>query len=241
MPTQLYRLLRDESMAERLRSLKAILLGGAPVPALLLERALALELPLFTSYGCTEMASQVTTTAPGDPAEALQTSGRLLPYRKLEIAGDGEILLGGQTRCVGFLEKGELIHPFDAKGFWPSGDLGRLNDQGYLKIIGRKDNLFISGGENIYPEEIEQAMFEHPECEEVLVVPVPDPEFGQRPAAFVHSRRTIDPAEWRDFLSSRLAGFKIPRIYWPWPQEIPVGIKPSRQAFRELARTLLRE
>ncbi len=239
VPTQLYRLLQEEPMVETLRGLKAILLGGAPLPERLLEKAVALGLPVCTTYGCTEMASQVTTTAPGDSVEVLRTSGRLLPYRKLAITDEGELLLGGKTRCVGFLEDGEVVYRFDARGLWPSGDLGRLTEQGCLQVIGRKDNLFISGGENIYPEEIEQVMLRHPACEHVLVVPVPDEEFGHRPAAFVQSPREISPEEWREFLAPLLPGYKIPRLFWAWPREHPMGLKPSRRRFQELARRKL--
>jgi O-succinylbenzoic acid--CoA ligase len=232
--TQLLRLLREEGFDPS--GLKAILLGGGPTPDYLLEEALARELPIHTSYGLTEMASQVTATPPGAAREELRTSGRPLPHRELSISEVGEILVRGETLFAGYLD-GEAIHlPIDAEGWFHTKDLGELDAEGYLRVRGRKDNLFISGGENVQPEEIEEALCLLEGVEEAVVVPVPDPEFGFRPAAFVRTTgRLVEPKDLEQALEPVLARFKIPVAFYEWPEGIG-GMKADRIALAERAR-----
>jgi o-succinylbenzoate---CoA ligase len=237
--TQLLRLLREEGFDPS--GLKAILLGGGPTPGYLLEEALARKLPIHTSYGLTEMASQVTATPPAASRETLRTSGRPLPHRELSISDDGEILVRGETLFAGYVEGEAIELPIDADGWFHTKDLGELDAGGYLRVRGRKDNLFISGGENVQPEEIEEALCFLEGVEEAVVVPIPDPEFGFRPAAFV--RTTGGVVESRDLaraLEPVLARFKIPVAFYGWPEGIE-GMKVDRTALTECARRLHRE
>ncbi|MBD0355188.1 MAG: o-succinylbenzoate--CoA ligase [Rubrobacteraceae bacterium] len=237
--TQLLRLLREEGFDPS--GLKAILLGGGPTPGYLLEEALARKLPIHTSYGLTEMASQVTATPPAASRETLRTSGRPLPHRELSISDDGEILVRGETLFAGYVEGEAIELPIDADGWFHTKDLGELDAGGYLRVRGRKDNLFISGGENVQPEEIEEALCFLEGVEEAVVVPIPDPEFGFRPAAFV--RTTGGVVESRDLaraLEPVLARFKIPVTFYGWPEGIE-GMKVDRAALTECARRLHRE
>jgi o-succinylbenzoate---CoA ligase len=229
--TQLLRLLREEDFGgERL---KAILLGGGPIPVPLLDEAAARGLPIHTSYGLTEMASQVTATPPGASREELRTSGRPLPHREISIREDGEIVVSGETLFVGYVTGETADRPLDAEGWFHTGDLGELTADGYLRVWGRKDNLFISGGENIQPEEIEEALCRLEGVEEAVVVPVPDSEFGNRPVAFVRTAggkvgdlaRALEPA---------LPRFKIPVAFHEWPHG-GGGMKVDRRSFRERA------
>ena len=189
--TQLSRLLRESA---DLGGLEAVLMGGGPVPSSLVDEALARGLPLHTSYGLTEMASQVTTTPPGARPEQLRTAGRALPGREVSISERGEILVRGETLFAGYAGGEELDRPLDEEGWFHTRDLGELDESGYLRIGGRLDNLFISGGENVQPEEIEEALCRLNGVEEAVVVPVSDEEFGARPVAFVR----INDAEPRD-------------------------------------------
>lgn len=240
--TQLFRLLKEDAPGKILSNLKAILLGGSAIPASLIGQAAELNLPIHTSYGCTEMASQVTTTPPG-AGEKLSTSGRVLKYRELKIAPGGEILVKGETLFRGYVQGTALEQRRDAQGWFPTGDLGDLDEDGYLIVRGRKDNMFISGGENIHPEEIETQLCQVEGIEQALVVPLEDEEFGIRPAAFVkmQSGKTLDERALRRFLESRVARFKIPDYFFPWPTENAApaagqtGIKLNRQYLRELA------
>ncbi len=241
--TQLYRLLNEESAAGSLQGLQAILLGGSAIPPALTDRAHAQGLPVHTSYGATEMASQITTTPPGATADQLRTAGRLLPYREMHIAADGEILVRGKTLFRGYWQEGQVNPQRQPDGWFATGDLGRLDAQGFLHVTGRKDNRFISGGENIQAEEIEQAVLRYPGVAQVMVVPVRHAEFGQRPVAFVQMAADVPLAEGdlRRFLETELPRFKIPDHFFSWPARVPhSGIKPGRLWFRQRAEELLR-
>jgi O-succinylbenzoic acid--CoA ligase len=234
--TQLSRLLRE---SPDLGGLEAALMGGGPVPPSLVDEALARGLPLHTSYGLTEMASQVTTTPPGARPEQLRTAGRVLTNREVSISESGEILVRGETLFAGYAEGEELNRPVDTEGWFRTRDLGEIDESGYLRVGGRMDNLFTSGGENVQPEEIEAALCRLEEIDEAVVVPVPDEEFGARPVAFVR----INDGESRNLareLEPVLPRFKIPISFHPWPEEVPRGMKADRAALGERAQRLHR-
>jgi o-succinylbenzoate---CoA ligase len=229
--TQLLRLLREDADPGRL---EAVLMGGGPIPASLVDEAVARGLPVHTSYGLTEMASQVTTTPPGVSLEELRTAGRVLPHREVAISGSGEILVRGQTLFAGYVEGERLDRPLDAEGWFHTGDLGELDDNSYLRVRGRMDNLFVSGGENVQPEEIEEALCRLEGIVEAVVVPVPDEEFGARPVAFIRTD-DLEPGDLAHELEPVLPRFKIPISFHPWPEEAPRGMKVDRAALRERA------
>lgn len=233
--TQLHRALR-EGGAEALGSMKAILLGGSAIPLGLVAEAHALGLPVHTSYGMTEMTSTVTATPPSASLDALSTSGMVLPSREVKLADDGEILVRGDTLFAGYVAAGPIL-PVSSDGWFPTGDLGEwveVDGHQMLRVVGRKDNLFISGGENIQPEEIEKALGLLSGIHQAIVVPVDDDEFGQRPVAFVDAE-VWTPETWRSALGGRLARFKIPVAFYPWPDDAQTGIKVSRATLRERA------
>lgn len=240
---QLRRLLQIPAWPELTRRLRAALIGGSALSAPLLRQARARGLPVCASYGCTELASQVATTRPGDPDETFAGAGRVLPHRQAAIAADGEILLGGRTLCLGYLEQGRLTPAADAGGWYRSGDLGRIDDR-RLCVTGRRDARFISGGENIQPQEVEQALLEHPEVLAAVCVAVPDAEFGSRPAAFLSVRcGPLPPADLARHLAARLARFKHPVRYFALPAGSPEAaggaIKHSRRALAARAAGLI--
>ncbi len=233
--TQLYRLLRDETDLSRL---KAILLGGSAMPEGLVRKALGLNLPIYTSYGMTEMASQITTTRKGDSSEKLHSSGTPLRAQTLRISAIGEIEVTGDTLFQGYLQEGELLRPLVEEEWFRTGDLGHLDEVGYLHVTGRKDNLFISGGENIQPEEIETALCAVDGIAQAVVVPIEDPEFGQRPQAFVRMEMdaAFDSESLIDKLKGSLPSFKIPVAILPWPDDLPESMKVPRREFLDRAR-----
>lgn len=240
VPTQLRRLLDDDA-PDAFASLRALLLGGGPIPDALIAEALERGLPLHTTYGLTEMSSQVTTTPPGASAEWLTTAGRLLPYRQLALAHDGEILVRGRTLFLGYVEGDDARLPVDALGWFHTGDLGELTDDGCLRIIGRADNLFITGGENVHPEEIEEALLRLPGVVSAVVVDVPDDEYGARPVAFVRSSQDVaaHATSWLEALAKDLPRFKLPDAFYPMPSDHH-SLKPHRSDLRRRALQLQR-
>ena len=213
-------------------------MGGGPVPPSLVDEALARGLPLHTSYGLTEMASQVTTTPPGASLEELRTAGRVLPDREVSISERGEILVRGETLFAGYVEGEELDRPLDAEGWFHTGDLGELDEDGYLRVGGRVDNLFISGGENVQPEEIEEALCRLEGVDEAVVVPVPDEEFGARPVAFVRSGRQEAGGIWPESSSRSCRDSRSPSPSTRGPREARRGMKIDRESLGERARRL---
>jgi O-succinylbenzoic acid--CoA ligase len=231
--TQLQRAFQRDDTTEALRHVRCVLAGGGAIPLVLRERAVADAIPLMVSYGLTEMASTVTASADPDVVARSATGGTLLPRRRLEIGPDGVIRVGGETLCRGYLESNGVVNVTDESGWFTTGDVGRL-DNGVLRILGRRDAMFVSGGENVHPGEIEGALLECPGVMAAVVVPVPDQDFGVCPVAFVemgaHAAETID---LRRHLGERLPRFKIPEHLYRMPPS--GGIKPDRGALRALA------
>jgi O-succinylbenzoic acid--CoA ligase len=219
-------------------SLRAVLLGGGPIPESLLQRGVERGWPFLTSYGCTEMASQVTTTAPGDPRSDLSTAGRCLPYRRVRIVG-GEVQVKGRSLFRAYVTEDGLDDPRTANGWYRTGDRGRIDASGRLHILGRIDRMFVSGGENIQPEEIEAALERVEEVERAVVVPVSDAEYGERPVAFVRLREGASSPDLESALRRRLPGFKIPDAFHSLPDEgLSDGLKVDRAALRKRAHKL---
>ncbi len=233
--TQLHRLLQQPDSV-RYPSLRYIVLGGSPVPLKLLERAAARGLPVFASYGCTEMASQVATTGPESTTAQRLTSGKLLPHRRLRIGEEGEIQLAGETLFMGYVDGDKLRRPLTEDGWFATGDLGRVDEDGYLTVIGRRDNRFFSGGETIHPEEVERALTDHDGVRQAVVVPIPDEEFGQRCVAFVEPRDACPDGEaLAAWLGRTLPRYKVPDAFYQWPDTDPNTFKIDRARFRRLA------
>ena len=238
VPTQLYRMLGTENIPSRGR-LKAILLGGAPASAALLAEAHRRSLPIHLSYGLTEMGSQVATTPPGADLETLSTAGRVLPHRELRISEKGEILVRGKTLFAGYAQAGHLSAPLDDEGWFHTRDRGHVDEHGRLHVTGRIDNLFISGGENIQPEEVEEALLRIEGIEAAIVVPVDDEEFGRRPFAFVQSKtERPDEQQIRQQLRAHLPGYMIPVGVSPLPLSFAGEVKPDRRALQTEAARL---
>ncbi|MBI4309613.1 MAG: o-succinylbenzoate--CoA ligase [Candidatus Omnitrophica bacterium] len=230
--TQMRRLLQTPAGTAALQSLKYILLGGSAVPATLIEQSLTHGLNVYLSYGLTEMSSQVATGKAGGRVKAL-------PDRQLKISDEGEILVKGKTLFKGYIQPGRIHLPLTDDGWFQTGDLGRLDDQGCLSVLGRRDNMFISGGENIQPEEIERVLLSLEGVVEAVVVPKQDAEFGHRPVAFIKfdagngRDRSLPKDQIIKYCEQSLPRFKIPVDFYPWPDDlIEKGLKISRKEIR---------
>src|SRR6478672_1253725 len=154
---------------------RAILVGGGPVPADALEEALGRGATVVQTYGLTETCSQVTTLAPADARRKIGSAGRPLLTTHLRIQG-GEILVQGPTVAPGCA---------DGDGWLHTGDLGHIDEEGFLYVKDRIDDLIVSGGENVVPAEVEQVLLRHPEVADAAVVGREDPEWQQAVTAVV--------------------------------------------------------
>lgn len=219
VPTQLWRLLNDNQPL----SLKAVLLGGAAIPAELTEQAAARGIRTFCGYGLTEFASTVCARE----ANGGDDVGAPLPGRELRLV-DGEIWLRASSMAAGYWRDGRLAPLVNAEGWFATRDRGELHD-GRLRVIGRLDNLFFSGGEGIQPEEVERVIVQHPLVNQVFVVPVDDAEFGQRPVAVVEGEPALDLPQLAAWAKDKLAGFQQPCRWLRLPEAMTSGgIKVSR-------------
>lgn len=223
VPTQLWRLLGHSGDA---LSLKAVLLGGAMIPVDLVELAEARGIRCWCGYGLTEMASTVCAKR----ADALPGVGLPLPGREMKLV-NGEIFLRGENMASGYWRDGHLIPISDSDGWFATRDRGVM-EAGELRIVGRMDNLFFSGGEGIQPEDIERVLMQHPQVTQVFVVPVADEEFGQRPVAVVEGN--VEVGELAGWLSGRVARFQMPVRWFVLPEVLKGGgIKVSRRLVGE--------
>ncbi len=228
VPTMLHRLVTSPPEVRaryRTRSLRAIFSGGAPLTGQLANDAMDVFGDIvFNFYGATE-TGVVTLAKPADLRAAPGTIGKALPGNAIALVGDdgNEVGPGGVGEL--YVKNGQLVagyHKNDAatkesmrEGFFSVGDLARVDPNGRYFIEGRKRDMVISGGVNVYPAEVEAAVEEHPLVFEAAVIGVPDPEWGERVKAFVvvEPGKTLDVEELKTFLRGRLAGPKVPREY----------------------------
>lgn len=189
VPTMLARLL--DAGLERPPTLRWVLLGGGPIPGPLLERAAQAGVPVAWSYGMTEACSQIATLG--------------IPLHGAELRFvDGEIHVRGPMVARSALADDGWLH---------TGDLGELDEDGRLRIIGRRSETIVSGGENVAPAEVEAVLLEHPAVADAGVFSRPDEHWGERVVASVVLRdgRSATPQELQDFVAARLARFKVPK------------------------------
>ena len=195
--------------------LRVILLGGEFIPRPLVDACVAKQLPIYKTYGMTETFSQSVTMPVLSNLNKLDSVGKPLPRMTVHIVnpdgdGVGEIHLNGPMVMSGYINR-ELIH-----GDFNTDDMGYVDEDGFLYILNRRTDLIISGGENIYPKEIEDTVYAMQGVKECAVIPVADTKWGQVPALFV-AFDDIDALGAdlkmivRDYLSSKLAKYKVPK------------------------------
>jgi O-succinylbenzoic acid--CoA ligase len=228
VPTQLHRLLQEKG---DISSLKGILVGGGPIPPSLIETARKRNLPVYTTYGMTELGSQFCTTPPLANLQMLKTAGKPLQGWTIHIATNGEICAKGTPLFLGYVHGETLSHPFDNNGFFHTGDRGSIDALGLLHVLGRCDQMFISGGENIHPEEIERCLCDIPHLEAALVIAIENPEYGMRPVSFI--KGDINKRDIITHLTKRLPKFKHPDLFFMWPAQLSTK-KPSREKAEKL-------
>jgi O-succinylbenzoic acid--CoA ligase len=226
VPTMLSRLL-EHPQAKNLQNLRGILLGGAPASSELIERCLQLNLPIMPTYGMTETASQITTLAAHEVKLKQGSSGLPLfgnqirivaeDHSDLELPADaiGQIMVRGASVMTGYLNQ-PVSNSLQDDWFY-TGDLGYCDRDGYLYVVSRRSDLIISGGENIYPSEIESILLEHPAILEVCVVGISDREWGESVAAVIVTKVELSLTEIRNFCDQKsLSRYKLPKSIHIW-------------------------
>ncbi len=206
-------------------ALRCVLLGGGPAPRPLLEACAAKHIPVVQTYGMTEACSQAVTLAPADALRKLGSAGRPLPSVQLRIVHDGleaqadeagEIYLKGPTITPGYADRPEATERAIVDDWLATGDIGYMDSEGYLYVLDRRSDLIISGGENVYPAEIEAVLFSHPDVTEAGVCGQANAQWGQVPIAFVHLKAgsAITTNELMMYVSQRLARYKQPHVIY---------------------------
>ncbi|MBC2110235.1 o-succinylbenzoate--CoA ligase [Listeria innocua] len=192
-------------------NLRTVLLGGGPASKAVLEICKQRDIPLVQSFGMTETASQIVTLPPKDALNKIGSSGKALFPAEVKIADDGEILLKGPSITPGYLHNEEATAKAFIDGWFKTGDIGYLDEEGFLFVLERRSDLIISGGENIYPTEIEHVIGAYEAVEEVAVVGKSDAKWGSVPVAFIVVNEGFDEGILKDICQTNLASFKIPK------------------------------
>ena len=212
-------------------TLRCVLLGGGPAPYPLLEACILRGIPVIQTYGLTESSSQAVTLSPADTVRKPGSAGHPLPPVQLRIMHDnrqasagepGEIFLQGPTITPGYVDRPEATAQAFQDGWFATGDIGYLDKDGYLYVLDRRVDLIISGGENVYPAEIESVLQSHPAVKEAGVCGQADPQWGQVPVAFVvlNDGSMLSAEELLDYIAQKLARYKRPRAIY-FTEQLP--------------------
>ncbi len=196
--------------------------GGAPMPEATIKR-LAQALPkldLCNAYGSTETSSPATMFPPGSPVAKINSVGRPVTGAHIIIADDdgrevprgqdGELLIAGAMVVPGYWDNPDATRTSFVAGYWRSGDIGRMDDEGYVYVVDRKKDMINRAGFKIYCTEVENVMSHHPAIVESAVVGKPDPVLGERVHAFAYSPNGGDEADVRKYCAERLSDYKVP-------------------------------
>ena len=220
-------------------SFKTMLAGGGPVPIDYLERAQTFGIPVLQTYGMTETSSQTATLSAQDAIRKIGSAGKALFFNQIKINDtenpmeNGEVYVRGPHVTPGYIGHAATQDPL-IDGWLPTGDIGYFDEEGYLYIVDRRSDLIISGGENIYPAEIENVLAAHPFISEAGVCGTDDEEWGSVPIAFVVVTENVSEDELRVFCKVRLASYKVPKEFH-FVEELP------RNASNKLLRRELKE
>lgn len=195
---------------------KVMLAGGGPIPPNYIHRAGSYGMSVLQTYGMTETSSQTTTLQPDDADRKVGSSGKPLFLYQVRIEGAqkpgdiGEIHIRGPQVTPGYIGKfaGKEVQQ---DGWLHTGDMGYLDDDGFLYVVDRRSDLIVSGGENIYPAEIEKVLLEHPAVREAGVCGTQHDQWGEVPVAFVVLQDDVEKQELVEFCQTRLASYKVPK------------------------------
>jgi fatty-acyl-CoA synthase len=210
-----------------LTSLRSGIMAGSPCPIEVMRRAVGLMhlSEIVIGYGMTETSPASFVSSTGDPLERrVSTVGRAMPHVEAKIIDTegrivprgtaGELLTRGYLVMLGYWDDEQKTREsIDPAGWMHTGDLATIDAEGYCNIVGRIKDMVIRGGENVYPREIEEFLYRHPKIQDVQVIGVPDPRYGEELCAWVCLRdgETATPEEIRAFCQGQIAHYKVPR------------------------------
>lgn len=215
-----------------LSSVKYFIIGGEPMPLPLIEVWHKKGVPIRQGYGLTEVGPSVTSLHQDDAVRKMGSIGKINFYLKYKIVDDngnevkqgevGEFILKGPSVTPGYWRNPTATSESLKNGWFYTGDLVREDEDGFLYVVDRKKNMFISGGENVYPAEIEKFLYTHPLIQEVAVIGVPDEKWGEVGKAYIKLKEgaSISPDELKKYCEGNLARYKIPK-YFEIIEEIP--------------------
>lgn len=246
VPTQLQRLLQNPELTQWLSQFKTVLLGGAPAWNEILEKARYCNIPLAPTYGMTETASQIATLKPVDFLNGKNSCTQILPHVNLTICNEqGQVLTSNQIGyikiCSQSLALGYYPNSDNTQGYLQVDDLGYFDDQGYLHIIGRGSDKIITGGENVYPAEIESAIRATAMVIDVCVIGISDKLWGQAVTAiYIPKNSKTSYLNIKTLLKDKICKFKIPK-HWFAVKTLPRNSqgKINRQQLQQIAKNFL--
>jgi malonyl-CoA/methylmalonyl-CoA synthetase len=212
VPTVYVRLLEtDPSAAKKIgHAMRLFVSGSAPLPAQVLEEFRTLfGHTILERYGMTETIMNISNPYVGERRPG--SVGLPLPGVSVKLSETGEVLLKGPNVFAGYWKREDATRDAFIDGWFKTGDIATRSEDGYYTLSGRKSDLIISGGFNIYPREIEEFLMEQPEIAEAAVLGEPDRVRGEIPVAYIVVRAAVDPAELIERCKSKLASFKVPR------------------------------
>ena len=238
VPTQLQKLLQNIELTQWLSKFSTVLLGGAPPWEELLEKARFHQIRLAPTYGMTETASQIATLKPDEFLKGKFNSGKILPHAKIIIDNQpGNINIQSQSLALGYYPQ-----IWENRNNFLVDDIGFLDNQDYLHIIGRNSDKIITGGENVYPTEIESAIRKTEMVIDVCVIGIADKHWGQAlTAIYTPKNKNISHIEIQNQLKNQLSKFKIPK-YWLSLANLPRNVqgKINRQQLQKIAKDILK-
>ena len=223
-----FEMLRDDPAfaGADLSSVRFALCGGAPCPVGLIHDWARKQVVFRQGFGLTEVGPNCFSLPPEDAVRKAGTVGFPAFHVRARVVGEdgrdvapgqvGELLLSGPMVCGGYWENPVATAEARRDGWWATGDLFTVDEEGYYRVVGRKKEMFISGGENVYPAEVEAALLGHPRVKEAAVVGIPDARWGEVGRAYV-APADVDPEELRGWLRQRIAAYKVPKSFVALP------------------------
>lgn len=204
-----------------LRTLYYVIVGGEPMPLHLIEKWHQKKVPVRQGYGMTEVGPNLTSLHQRDAIRKMGSIGLPNFYVESKIVDDsalqctpsrtGELLLRGPMVTPGYWKNPAATESAFSKGWFKTGDRVREDEEGYLFVVDRIKNMYISGGENVYPAEVERVLLAHPNVNEAVVVGVPDEDWGEVGSAFIVLNESVPPTDLLTHCRSKLAKFKVPK------------------------------